>query len=679
MQYLFGSRPSDVAAHLRRNVRGATSDTGDQDIAETESGAATGARVEVEELTATAVDATQESALIEPLLEQTDPQAEAELESGTGELKEADGFPAAAAEVVEAEAMAVAKSPLHGSAGADGAEEVAATEAEPMVVETQVDQADQEPGADDAVEDVAADEADVAADEVTPSEQLPPATAAAPNSDVAVEAKSELDTTVPVPEPEESALPLASKDDKAVSEDEESTYVGLIQAIRQKAPDAALLIANSSRISRRTVTAAAQANAPDAVAEVIRCLGSDEEKLRMLKVLVGKLLLDPDLPCQQKKRQTPLFFAACTGASGTLSYLLEQNAAVHHEDTEKQTALHYAASLGHVECMRTLIESKADPSKRDVWEQTALFWAAKNGHLECTRELLECTADVEEVGPAAVQGKDGKTPLFYAFDDKIAALLLDRKSLPNVSDTYGQTALFHAAKRGHGALITRLLAKGATVDFKDQWGQTPLFYAVMEGHVKACQELLKANADAHQLNSTGRTPLSIALTPHNYGVERLQPLIQLFEPYRTSRMLQAQSQSPAKSDVQGRNARQGSVVSQGARTRARAGSEVSLGRAAPSQVSSAMHSQVRRQTRQMTASLASPAKRPANGENAVLVQAKRSRYRIAFFNTDQNLCAEDTGAMVQITGLEYEKRLNDLADAVPWLRLHDLQQDLPLP
>jgi len=637
---------------------------------------------EEEEVTATAVDATQDHPLAEPLQKQMDPEVEAvSVDGQAGIAKHGQGADDAMDEAEEVaanqvEAVAVVENQedsvkaelcTDGSIDADAAAEaIAANKVESAEVETAAVVANEEetvkhgPGAEGFV-------AEAAVDEVSPSSQLPPAAAATMDSVAAVEASA----TAPV---------LADNADAA--------YDRLIEAIKEGAIGDALLLADGVQSSNFPAVLAEKVGSSDAVLQAVRCPASDEDKRRMLQALVGKLGMDPDRPNPESLNRTPIFFAAHTGASRALAYLLEQKAVVDRTDEGKQIALHYAAARGHLSCIQELIANKSDPGQRDTREQTPLFWAVSRGHLECTRFLLEANYAAGVV-PAAALDHHGRTPLFYVGDLKIAALLLDRKCPPDVSDHANrQTALFFAARKGHHAIIDVLVRKGATVDARDHNGETPLHYAVVGARdppaagqpaddrpklaARASQTLLKAKANpGQQSGTTACTPLQSALTKSNYSDEKFKALIAVFEPLRGPRLLDLQSQSPVKSDAQGRIARLGSVVSQGMRTRGRAGSEVSLGRPAPSQVSSAMHSQVRRQTRQMTASNTTPpAKRPAASGEQGLWHGKRSRCSIAFFK-------EEEGAIRPLSGDRFEKQLNDLADAVPWLRLNDLQRELP--
>jgi ankyrin repeat protein len=90
--------------------------------------------------------------------------------------------------------------------------------------------------------------------------------------------------------------------------------------------------------------------------------------------------------------------------------------------------------------------------------------------------------------------------------------LLKKGHDPNAKDGYGRTALFWAAKNGHGAVVELLLEKdGVDLDSKDKHGWTPLWWAIKRGHNAVVKQLLaKDGVDPDSKDKNDQTPLSWA-------------------------------------------------------------------------------------------------------------------------------------------------------------------------
>jgi hypothetical protein len=72
------------------------------------------------------------------------------------------------------------------------------------------------------------------------------------------------------------------------------------------------------------------------------------------------------------------------------------------------------------------------------------------------------------------------------------------------------TALHHAASRGHTAAITALLTVGVRVDSTDSAGMTPLMAAAVHGAAAPVLALLAAGADVQHVSALGDTSLHVA-------------------------------------------------------------------------------------------------------------------------------------------------------------------------
>merc|ERR1711977_635089 len=92
----------------------------------------------------------------------------------------------------------------------------------------------------------------------------------------------------------------------------------------------------------------------------------------------------------------------------------------------------------------------------------------------------------------------------------VATLLLDKGAAVDRADKDGATPLYVACQNGHVAVATLLLDKGAVVDRAKENGATPLYIACEKGHVDAARLLLDKGAAVDRAKEDGATPLSIA-------------------------------------------------------------------------------------------------------------------------------------------------------------------------
>lgn len=151
----------------------------------------------------------------------------------------------------------------------------------------------------------------------------------------------------------------------------------------------------------------------------------DREKVELLihaiqsgnEEKVGEILDDnPKLANAEQdwvNKWTMLHDAAASGRLAITEQLLARGAKVNVSNAEGETPLHWAVRNGHTEIARMLLEHRADPNTREVRKhRTPLHEAAFRGRGEIARMLLERGADPNAVDAA------GKTPLFYAQDDK---------------------------------------------------------------------------------------------------------------------------------------------------------------------------------------------------------------------------------------------------------------------
>jgi hypothetical protein len=80
----------------------------------------------------------------------------------------------------------------------------------------------------------------------------------------------------------------------------------------------------------------------------------------------------------------------------------------------------------------------------------------------------------------------------------------------DVRDSYDNTLLHAATKKGLANVCQVLLEKGLDVNSKNKYGSTPLHLAVREGHLEVTKILISAEANVNAKNEYGWTPLHFA-------------------------------------------------------------------------------------------------------------------------------------------------------------------------
>mmetsp|Transcript_8993 Transcript_8993/g.23858 ORF Transcript_8993/g.23858 Transcript_8993/m.23858 type:complete len:132 (-) Transcript_8993:562-957(-) len=126
--------------------------------------------------------------------------------------------------------------------------------------------------------------------------------------------------------------------------------------------------------------------------------------------------------------------------------------------------------------------SKKVPKPEDVYN------AVKQGNVDEVKKLLAA-------GGSPEKHEDGFTAdvCVHAAANKgrkeILQLLIDHKANVNRQNKLGSTALHCAAGYGYDAVVTTLLAAGASKDLRDAEGKTPADLAKMYSQAQVCKLL----------------------------------------------------------------------------------------------------------------------------------------------------------------------------------------------
>jgi cytohesin len=218
-------------------------------------------------------------------------------------------------------------------------------------------------------------------------------------------------------------------------------------------------------------------------------------------------------------RGTPLHYAAFSGHMDAVKCLMDHGASAGAVDTLDRTPLHLAVWSGHEDIVRFLVEYEP----LGWWHHahanvnaggaagTALHDAARNGHRDIVEYLVKNGADIN-----VFSRWERSTPLhmaaWFGHGDVVKYLVKHGADI-NAADKRGETPLHDAARFGHVNIVNFLVESGANIDAIDMMmKETPLHYAAQFGYVNTVSCLVLHGADINASNSLKRTPLSNAIS-----------------------------------------------------------------------------------------------------------------------------------------------------------------------
>lgn len=173
-----------------------------------------------------------------------------------------------------------------------------------------------------------------------------------------------------------------------------------------------------------------------------------------------------------------------------------------------------------------------------------LLFAACKGKIEVARKVLSTgMLDVNDIESA-----EGNTPLHVAatFGNlEMVQLLLDSGAEKHPRNSFGETALYHAAARAHRDIVNllidqeeafslilaaernakntleRLLLAGADPNMTNSRGFTPLTAGAYKGHAGVVKLLLESGAQPNKAMKYGDTPLHLAAKKGHIGMAKM--------------------------------------------------------------------------------------------------------------------------------------------------------------
>ena len=245
---------------------------------------------------------------------------------------------------------------------------------------------------------------------------------------------------------------------------------------------------------------------------------------------------------------TPLHFGAASGSAPVVTALLEAGATVDAvEEARGQTPLMFAASAGRLAAVRALLDAGADPTLTSAVVDIPATAAADQAAGRVRDRVLATFRGDEPEGTswqptpaevqAAVEAANAARQRIDPRSEEAGAEDEDDPIDPDLgevavtssaedgaySNSYadlvyrqgGLSALHHAVREGHAAVVFALLDAGADIDQQTAGDlTTPMLMAVVNGHFDLALDLLDRGADPNIQSHAGLTPLYAAINTH---------------------------------------------------------------------------------------------------------------------------------------------------------------------
>ncbi|XP_060800626.1 ankyrin repeat, SAM and basic leucine zipper domain-containing protein 1 [Amyelois transitella] len=145
---------------------------------------------------------------------------------------------------------------------------------------------------------------------------------------------------------------------------------------------------------------------------------------------------------------------------------------------------------------------------------TPLMHACFHAHDKIVNFLLQRGADpnlhADSVTPvmAVCSNSSANNDTIY----QIICSLIEKKSLLNVGDKYGQTPLMRAISSGRVKVVEKLLNERVNIEMRDQQGWTAVFWAAHHNQPEILELLIAHKARLSEVDRYSRTALEIAMS-----------------------------------------------------------------------------------------------------------------------------------------------------------------------
>jgi ankyrin repeat protein len=225
-------------------------------------------------------------------------------------------------------------------------------------------------------------------------------------------------------------------------------------------------------------------------------------KVELMRLLLTK---GADPNSRDDSGASPLDEAAWAGSDDKVAVLLDAGAKIDAPDTRTgATPLNEAAFSGHVRVVKLLLGRGADAGIKDRAGFSPVENAIRQHQPEIARILLDHAKDHELANhllEVAVSRGHADT----------VRMLLDAGADVDARSSSGSTALYDAALKGDGAIVSLLVNRGADLNaIEATSGTTPLYAAAAFGRQEAVVILLLAGEDPNIETKEGISPLRAA-------------------------------------------------------------------------------------------------------------------------------------------------------------------------
>ncbi|XP_062511279.1 receptor-interacting serine/threonine-protein kinase 4-like isoform X2 [Corticium candelabrum] len=173
------------------------------------------------------------------------------------------------------------------------------------------------------------------------------------------------------------------------------------------------------------------------------------------------------------------------------------------------------------------LEKEGDVNTRDEYgDKTLLMIACLRNSKNIVYLLVTNSAAVNETSIRRC------TPLMMAArkgNEDIVELLLKAKDIDVIAkNSWGMTAIHHAARCNYATILEKLLSFPVPVDIVDIENRTPLWFAASCGYLSCVDVLLKRGANPLHESKTQNSPLEIAKqNGYTHVVEKMEEAIRV--------------------------------------------------------------------------------------------------------------------------------------------------------
>ena len=200
----------------------------------------------------------------------------------------------------------------------------------------------------------------------------------------------------------------------------------------------------------------------------------------------------------------------------SLSFVISRGVDPNHPNLEGQTPLHLAAKLALPLVVKDLLANGAVPLFVDKNGASILVYAIAAHSVTVVAKVLEALKMTLQDARSDTSGSIVSTNGHSLFSSDAFNSIYEYESINQSHIERGKTVLHIAASNGDTEIVRLLLLYGASAEMTDAYGNTALYHAILGSRgcsndtVSSCHLLLKALSEKLPRNQDGETPLHLA-------------------------------------------------------------------------------------------------------------------------------------------------------------------------